>query len=167
MRHLASLSWRGAIARDSASAAEALASLDALSDNAQRSRATLPRMTPMYRRAFVLAILAVAFWTWSNPLRADEPIRVRWYETRGITPDPQAELEWSKASYWVVRLQSQVELALFNGGPPPGPERDALLAAVSTWVAGTKPDERTGSVLQFRDPDGKPRWLLGPGQPAK
>jgi len=34
-------------------------------------------------------------------------------------------------------------------------------------MAARMKNERTGSVLQFRDPDGKPRWLLGPGQPAK
>ncbi|HYL17548.1 MAG TPA: hypothetical protein VEV20_02645, partial [Burkholderiales bacterium] len=66
---------------------------------------------------------------------------------RGITPDPQAQLDWSKASYWIARLQDQVELVLFNGGPQAGPERDALLSAVSSWVSSTKPDERAAVVL--------------------
>ena len=104
-------------------------------------------MTPIHCRALLIGTLAAVFCAVGSPLRADEQVRVRWYETRGITPDPQAELDWSKASYWIARLQDQVELALFNGGPQVGPERDALLSAVSSWVSGTRPGERAGGVL--------------------
>jgi len=108
---------------------------------------SLYRMTSIHWRAILIGTLAAIFSVASNPLRADEPIRVHWYETRGITPDPQAELDWSKASYWIARLQNQVELTVFNGGPQVGPDRDALLSAVSRWVSSTKPGERTGGVL--------------------
>ena len=88
-----------------------------------------------------IALLALP----APPLTAAD--KVRWYETRGVVVDADTLSNWSKRSYWSAKLQQQVELKLFRGGPEDEAGQNALLSAVSAWIPAAAPKDHSERVL--------------------
>jgi hypothetical protein len=73
--------------------------------------------------------------------------KVRWYETRGVIVNADALADWTRNSYWSAKLQQQVELTLFRGGPEDEAGQNALLSTVSAWVSATASEQNSERVL--------------------